>query len=103
MSTTREQILAALKTAGTIISQVTAVAAAAGFPVAGAVSTGIKIAIGLADNVPQALALWDQFQNNKMPTVEELAAYEAAEDSAYATLMAEIDASIARQKANPTA
>jgi len=96
---TREQFLAALRTAGSIVSQVAAVAAAAGLPIAGAVSTGIKIAIGVADNVPQALALWDQFQSGKMPTVDELAAYEAAEDSAYATLMAEIDASIARQKA----
>lgn len=96
---TREQFLAGLRTAGGIISQVTAVMAAAGLPIAGAVSTGIKIAIGVADQVPQALALWDQFKSDKMPTTEELAAYEAAEDSAYATLMAEIDASITRQNA----
>lgn len=96
---TREQFLAGLKTAGTVISQVVAVATAAGLPIAGAVSTGIKVAIGVADNIPAALALWDQFKNDKMPTPDELAAYEAAEDSAYATLMAEIDASIARQEA----
>lgn len=98
---TREQFLVALRTAGAVISQVAAVAAAAGLPIAGAVSTGIKVALGVADNVPQALALWDQFKNDKMPTADELAAYEAAEDSAFATLMAEIDASIERQKDAP--
>lgn len=88
---TREQFLAGLKTAGTVISQVAAVAAAAGLPIAGAISTGIKIAIGVADEAPEALALWDQFKDGKMPTAEELAAYESAEDGAYAKLMGDID------------
>lgn len=89
---TREQFLAGLRTAGTVISQVAAVAAAAGLPFAGAVATGVKIAIGVADNVPEALALWDQFSDGKMPTQAELDAYEASEDSAYAKLMRDINA-----------
>lgn len=89
---TREQILNAISTAGAVIQQVATVAAAAGFPIAGAVATGIKIAQGVAAEVPEAVALWDQFQNGNMPTQAELDAYAADEDSAYAKLMADIDA-----------
>lgn len=89
---TREQFLAGIKTAGSVIAQVASVASAAGLPIAGAVSTGIKIALGVADEVPEAVALWDKFKDNKMPTQAELDAYAADEDSAYAKLMADIDA-----------
>lgn len=87
---TRAQFLAGLKAAGAVIAQVAGVAAAAGFPIAGAVSTGIKIALGVAAEVPAAIALYDQFQNNVMPSQAELDAYAAEEDSAYAQLMKDI-------------
>lgn len=86
----RSQFLAGLKAAGAVIAQVAGVASAAGLPIAGAVSTGIKIALGVAAEVPEAIALYDQFQNNQMPTQAELDAYAVEEDSAYAKLMADI-------------
>lgn len=89
---TRTELLAGIKSAGAVIAQVASVASAAGFPIAGAVSTGIKIALGVADEVPEALALYDQFNNGQMPTQAELDAYAADEDSAYAKLMADLNA-----------
>jgi len=89
---TREQFLSGLKAAGAVIAQVASVASAAGLPVAGAVSTGIKIALGVADEVPEAVALWSQFQSGTMPSQADLDAYATAEDGAYAKLMADINA-----------
>lgn len=89
---TQAQFLAGLKSAGAVIAQVASVAASAGLPIAGAVSTGIKIALGVAAEVPEAVALYNQFKDGTMPSQSELDAYAADEDSAYAKLMADIDA-----------
>lgn len=89
---TREQFLVALHEGGVIIQQVASVASAAGLPVAGAVSMGLKIALGVSDQVPEALTLWDQFRDSKMPSQDDLDAYAADEDSAYANLMADVHA-----------
>lgn len=54
------------------------------------VAVGIKIAQGVAAGIPEAEALWAQFQNGTVPTQAELDAYAIAEDGAYAKLMADI-------------
>lgn len=95
---TREQFLAGVKAAGAVIAQVASVASAAGLPIAGAVATGIKIALGVAAEVPEAVALYDQFKSGQMPTQAELDAYAAEEDSAYSELMADIAAAEAASK-----
>lgn len=78
------------------VSQALAIAAEiAGvlLPGAGAaVSLGAKIAQGVIAAVPEAEALWAQFQSGTVPTQAELDAYALAEDGAYAKLMADIAA-----------
>ena len=51
-----------------------------------------KIAQGVAASVPEALALWAQFQSGTIPSQADLDAYAQAEDGAYAKLMADIAA-----------
>lgn len=59
---------------------------------AGAAVVAVKIAQGVAAAVPEAEALWAQFQSGTIPTQAELDAYAADEDGAYAKLMADIAA-----------
>lgn len=66
--------------------------AAVGLPIAGAVATGVKIAQGVVAEIPEAQALWDQFQSGAVPTQTELDAYAAEEDSAFAKLMTDLAA-----------
>ncbi len=91
MTTTKEilgYVGTALNIAGTIAGALTTAGMA---PVAEAITTGAKIAEGVVAAVPEAEALWAQFQSGTIPTQAELDAYAAAEDGAYAALMASID------------
>lgn len=58
-------------------------------------SLALKIAQGVLAGVPEAIALYEQFKAGTPPTQEELDAYIADENSAYAKLMADIDAKLA--------
>lgn len=60
-----------------------------------AAALAIKIAQGVIAGVPQAIALWNQFQSGTVPTQAQLDAYAAAENTAYTQLMADIAAKLA--------
>lgn len=57
---------------------------------------GIAVAVakGVAAGVPEALALWNRFRSGDIPTQAELDAYAASEQTAYETLMADIEAKL---------
>lgn len=85
-------IMGSVNTALTVAQTVSGMLADAGTPFAGAISTGVKIAQGVVAEVPEAKALYDQFQSGTIPTQAELDAYAADEDGAYAKLMADLNA-----------
>lgn len=88
-STMTAEIIAGLSQALPVVETVVA----ATFPGAGTVAAlGLKLAQGVLAGVPEAVALYNQFQSATPPTTDELAAYAADEDSAYAKLMADIAA-----------
>lgn len=89
---TKSEVLAGIASALSVAEKVGTMLSAVGVPFAGAVSTGIKIATGVAAEIPEAVALYDQFSNGVIPSQDELDAYAAAEDGAYANLMADIEA-----------
>lgn len=65
------------------------------FPGAGTTAAvALKIAQGVIAGVPEAVALYNQFQTSTPPTAEQLAAYIADENSAYIQLMADIQAKL---------
>jgi hypothetical protein len=65
-------------------------------PGAGAIaSTAVQIAQGVIAGIPEAEALWAQFQNGSVPTEAEMQAYAASENSAYQQLMSDIAAKLA--------
>lgn len=89
---TTAQIIAGLSQALPIVETIVAAA----FPGAGTIAAAaLKVAQGVAAGVPQAIALYEQFQTATPPTTEELTAYAADENGAYAQLMADIDARLA--------
>lgn len=55
-----------------------------------AAAIGVKIAQGVLAGVPEAQALYNQFQSGDTPTTAQLDAYATAEDGAYAKLMADL-------------
>jgi hypothetical protein len=85
-------ITADVSQALSIVETVANLLAASGLPIVGAISTGVKVAQGVIAEIPQAQALWDQFESGTIPSQANLDAYAAAEDSAYAKLMADIAA-----------
>lgn len=89
MSLTIDQFLAA---GGKILPVVETIATMLLPEAAPAVSIGVKIAQGVAAEIPEAIALWEQFQSGAVPSQAELDAYAEAEDGAYAQLMADIAA-----------
>lgn len=94
---TREQFLVGLKQGAQIVAQVATILSAAGVPIAGAAATGIKIALGVAEQIPEAVAAYDRIKSGDIPTQAELDAWSIEEDTAYAKLMADIAAEEARQ------
>ncbi len=89
MPTINPALIAQISSALSVAEQIASVV----FPGAGpAISIGVKIAQGVAAEAPQAIALWDQFQNGVIPAQSELDAYATAEDGDYAKLMADIAA-----------
>lgn len=91
-STMTSEIIAGLSQALPMVETVVAAA----FPGAGTVAAlGLNLAQGVLAGVPEAIALYDQFQTAAPPTTDQLAAYAADEDSAYAKLMADIAAKLA--------
>lgn len=85
-------IKALANAAGKVLPVVETVAAVLAPEAAAAVATAVAIAKGVAAEVPEALALWDQFQNGTKPSQDELDAYEAAEDQSFDKLIADIAA-----------
>ena len=67
-----------------------AVATALAPEAAPAIAMGVKIAQGVAAEVPEAITLYQQFQSGTIPTEAELDAYTTAEDGAYSKLMADL-------------
>lgn len=91
-----DMIVDALKSALPIAETIVA----ALFPAAaGAAAIAVKIAQGVAAGVPEAEALWAQFQSGTPPTQEQMDAYAAVEQTAYETLMADIKAKLAASTA----
>lgn len=91
-SNTTTQIIAGLSQALPIIETIVGVA----FPGAATIAAAaVKIAQGVAAGVPEAIALYEQFQSPTPPTAEELSSYAADENSAYSKLMADIDVRLA--------
>lgn len=85
-------ILAGVTSALSVASTVAGMLSGAGFAVPAALDLGVKIATGVAGEIPEAVALFDQFNSGTIPTQAELDAYAAVEDGAYAKLMADIAA-----------
>ncbi len=72
-----------------------AIATALAPEAAAAIAIGLKIGQGVAAGVPEAEALWAQFQSGTPPTQDQLDAYAASEQTAYDQLMADIKAKLA--------
>lgn len=80
-------------TAAIPVLEAVAIALAPG--AAAAIATAANITRGVVAGVPEAVALWQQFQSGNVPTQAELDAYAAVENTAYETVMADIQAKLA--------
>lgn len=72
-----------------------AIATALAPEAAAIIALSVKIGEGVAAGIPEAEALWAQFESGTPPTQEQLDAYAATEQTAYETLMADIKAKLA--------
>lgn len=88
---TLDKVADALSTALPVVETVVSLLVPAAGP---ALGIGIAIAKGVIAGVPQAEALWAQFQSGNIPTQAELDAYAAVEQTAYERVMADIAAKL---------
>ena len=91
IETTINAVVAAL---GKALPAVELIVTALAPEAAGAIATAVAIAKGVAAGVPEAESLLSQFQSGTPPTQAQLDAYLAQENTAYETVMADIQAKL---------